>query len=78
MARTTEELKYLGAILDAIRGENAKFPKFYDYMAVTSVNGNNDPLTIEFRVGGSGGILVFTHTLTYDASGDFETLTITV
>jgi hypothetical protein len=52
---------------------NAKYPTVYDFVEVTSVNGAGDPLVIEHSL---DGVLQFTHTITYDGSGNFESLTI--
>ena len=56
-------------------GGSALVTEKFDYVAVTSANGAGDPLVIEYRLGGSGGTLVATLTLTYDGSGNFATVT---
>lgn len=54
---------------------NSKYPTPYDFIDVTSVNGDGNPLTIEHSL---DGVLKFTHTIVYDGSGNFDNLTITL
>lgn len=54
-------------------GANSKYPRPYDYILVTSSNGAGDPLTIAYKL---AGVTQFTHTITYDGSGNFQSLTI--
>ena len=49
----------------------------YDYIEVTTYNANEDPTQIVYKTGGSAGALVATLDLTYDVSGNFETVTST-
>lgn len=43
-------------------------PQAYDYISIPSYDGNNNPLTVIYKVGGSGGTTVATLTLTYSGS----------
>jgi hypothetical protein len=55
---------------------NAKYPTAYDYFAVTTRDGSNNPTTIVFKTGGASGTTVFTHTITYTVGGDVDTFTV--
>lgn len=43
-------------------------PKVYDTVQITSYNGNDDPLVILYKTGGTGGTTVATLTLTYSGT----------
>lgn len=46
-------------------------PGKWDYVEITSRDGDLNPTEIVYRIGGSGGTIVATLTLTYDGNGDF-------
>lgn len=56
-------------------GGAALITEAFDYIAITSRDTSDNPLTVEYRSGGSGGTLVATLTMTYDSSGNVDTVT---
>lgn len=49
-------------------------PDTYDYVEVTARDANLNPTTIVYKIGGSGGTIVATLTLTYTVDGCFESV----
>lgn len=43
-------------------------PQGYDYISIPSYDANNNPLSVVYKVGGSGGTTVATLTLTYSGT----------
>jgi hypothetical protein len=50
-------------------------PGKHDYKQVASSDASGNPLVIVYKLGGAGGTLVGTQTLTYDANGNLATET---
>lgn len=57
-----------------VRDEAKLVPEVYNYIEITSKNANGDPLTVEYKTGGAGGVLVATLTITYDVDGDVQSV----
>lgn len=53
---------------------NDLVPHEYDYVKVTSYDANDNPLIIQYRLGGPAGTLQATLTLTWDVSNRFESV----
>ena len=53
---------------------NKLVPTQFDYIEVTSKNAEGCPTEVEYKTGGSGGIVVATLTITYDVDGDLESV----
>lgn len=61
-------------IAQNVNAINDLVPHEYDYVKVTSYDANDNPLVIEYRLGGPAGTLQATLTLTWDAQGRFESV----
>ena len=58
-----------------VSNQSQMVPEQFDYVKVLSKDANGNPTALEYRIGGAGGVLVATLTLTYDGDGDFESAT---
>jgi hypothetical protein len=53
---------------------NALITVAYDTVQVTAVDGNDNPTTILYKVGGLSGTTVATLTIVYDGLGNFQSV----
>lgn len=61
--------------VNVLNGGTSTLPE-YDALEITEKDGNDNPTEITYYVGGLSGTVVATQTLTYDGSGNFESLEI--